>query len=167
MISMDKQQQVAGYEDLYCASPDGRIWGSRYSRLIVGYTAAGYRVVKLFRDGKPTTLRRAAVILMAFVGPRPSHLHEASHVNGNRLHDHLENLCWETRIENEARKRVHGTQARGAGNGNSKLQDEAVREIRRLLKSGERQTVIASMFGCSQSAISSIKLGQAWSHIHD
>lgn len=56
--------------------------------------------------------------------------------------------------------------ARGSVNGRSKLNEENVRQIRRLYASGEmNQYEIAKMYGVSQPAIGSILRGKTWRHV--
>lgn len=54
---------------------------------------------------------------------------------------------------------------RGSSIGDSKLNDGAVREIRKRAASGERQRALAREFGVHESAISKIVLRQAWAHV--
>jgi hypothetical protein len=54
---------------------------------------------------------------------------------------------------------------RGESAGRSKLTDENVREVRRLLAEGENQYRIAERFGITQTTVSRVKRGAAWSHV--
>lgn len=54
---------------------------------------------------------------------------------------------------------------RGQDGANAKLNDNDVRQIRRLLSSGMSQVDIAKKFGVTQTCISHIKLGKNWSHV--
>lgn len=53
----------------------------------------------------------------------------------------------------------------GEMNPMAKLNDEKVREIKRLLEAGEFQRVIAKMFGVSRSTIAAIKQQRCWTHV--
>lgn len=53
----------------------------------------------------------------------------------------------------------------GTRNGNAKLSDEAVREIRARAASGERQQIIADSYGITQPLVSAIARGRAWRHV--
>lgn len=48
------------------------------------------------------------MMLEAFVGPRPSGM-QARHLDGDNQHNHLANLAWGTKLENEHDKLLHGT----------------------------------------------------------
>ncbi len=54
---------------------------------------------------------------------------------------------------------------RAAGRGNRKLDGEAVREIKRLLASGESVRKVRERFGISETATYEIKRGIRWAHI--
>lgn len=60
---------------------------------------------------------------------------------------------------------LHTAKRSGSASGMSKLTDDDVREIRRLLRLGTSQAAIGSQFGVSQRAISSIHLGHTWRHV--
>lgn len=77
-----------------------------------------------------------AVVLGAFVGPRPEGC-DASHKNGHRDDNRLSNLCWESRAANNRRKAAHGTQIRGEQHKCSKLTAAEVTEIRARAARGE------------------------------
>lgn len=63
---------------------------------------------------------------------------------------------------------VKGTpnpQNRGAGNGNAKLNEDKVREIRRRYATGEYMKFIARDIGASEEAIRHVVIGKTWSHV--
>jgi len=62
--------------------------------------AQGYYMVKLWRDGKPTTKMAHRLIAQTFLGPRPDGL-EIRHLNDNKLDNRLVNLVYGTRSENK------------------------------------------------------------------
>jgi hypothetical protein len=60
---------------------------------------------------------------------------------------------------------VYKPNKKGQNNGQSKLMDEQVCEIKRRLANGETQASIAVLFQISQRAVSDIKCGKTWAHI--
>lgn len=54
---------------------------------------------------------------------------------------------------------------RGEANGNSRLTEVQVREIRARHAAGERQVLLARAFGVSQAAVSKIVRREWWSHV--
>lgn len=109
------------------------------------------------------------LVCEAFHGPRPygqfPQDYHASHVDGDRYNNQPNNLKWETRQENEARKENHGTIMHGSKNGWSKLDESDVLCIRDLLTSGMTQTEIARSLSISQQNVSDIKRRKRWRHI--
>lgn len=65
------------------------------------------------------------------------------------------------------RRIAQSSRGRGLGsrNGNAKLIESDVVEIKQMLKSGKSQRMIAKTFGVCQSTIKSINLGLTWGHI--
>ena len=63
-------------------------------------------------------------------------------------------------------ERGRGNQAKGEQQGNAKLTEKEVREIKRLLEQGDMsQTEIGDMFGVICGQISNINTGKNWSHV--
>lgn len=72
-----------------------------------------------------------------------------------------QHLEWKTVRENALDRLVHGTQTRGEGQHKSKLTEENVREIRRLLGTMLHRE-IAELFGVGRPSISDIARGITW-----
>src|SRR5687767_15149188 len=70
---------------------------------------SGYWVVNLRVSGQVKCRCVSELVLTTFVGPRPSPIHDAAHLNGDRNVNRLSNLQWATKKENAAHKRLHGT----------------------------------------------------------
>ena len=70
---------------------------------------SGYWAVNLRVNGKVKCRCVSELVLTAFVGPRPSPVHDAAHLNGDRNVNTLSSLQWATKKENAAHKRLHGT----------------------------------------------------------
>lgn len=71
---------------------------------------AGYHQYNLFVDRRPIYATAHALVLAAFVGPRPDGLC-ARHLDGNPANNRLDNLAYGTYAENMQDKRRHGTNA--------------------------------------------------------
>ncbi len=125
----------------------------------------GYLVTNI-RSGPQQYVTRSVhtLVLNAFKG-RPHGKVECRHLDGNKTNNRLENLCWGTRSENITDRIGHGSSNRGSRHGLSKLNEKQVLEIKRLIASGERTSVIARMFQISPPTISHIRKGYTWSHI--
>jgi hypothetical protein len=103
----------------------------------------------------------AVCVLEAFVGPRPPG-HEAAHLDGNKERNALANLSWKTVAANAADRDAHGTCRRGSRHQNAKLSEKAVIAIR---ADDRAHRIIAADYGVTQTTISLIKRGGAWTHV--
>jgi hypothetical protein len=127
-------------------------------------TYGGYLLVNIHREGKKSPVGVHRLVLETFVGPCPKGM-EACHNNGIRADNRPTNLRWDTRKNNHADKKLHGTQQCGERSGNAKLTNAQVIEIRRRRKSGEQQKTIACDFGVTEPNISMISRHITWSHL--
>jgi hypothetical protein len=126
---------------------------------------SGYEVVCLRRDGKSITQYVHALVLEAFVCPRPTSAHQAAHANGIRDDNRVENLRWVLPVENAADKKLHGTDQVGMKHHLRKITDDQVLEIRRLRKQGVYCKDIAARFGLHAAYVSLVANGKRWGHI--
>ena len=114
-------------------------------------------------DGRLHRVSFHTAVLEAFVGPRPTG-HDASHLNGRRTDNRLENLCWETAAENNRRKLEHGTLVHGEAHKCAKLKSEQVADIKKRVADGEKKISLARHYGVSNTLICNIVKGKAWPH---
>lgn len=129
-------------------------------RLLVGITSHdGYQRVGIRNDsGRRRMIYVHQLVLFAFVGPRPDGC-EASHINGDKQDNRPENLCWETKSDNNSRKGTHGTQPRYMGSANpaAKLTNAQRIEIaRRYRAGGISQRELGKQFDIAQSSVGDI-----------
>ena len=89
------------------------------------------------------------------------------HSCDNKLCCNPRHLRLGTQADNVADMHARGRngQPKGETHSNAKLNDDAVREIRRLLAGGVRQREIAAAYGVAPQQISEIKLDKAWRHV--
>ena len=91
---------IAGYGGRYSVSNQGRVWSNVSGRELKPTPwSPDYPSVKLCRDGDVRRVKVAALVLEAFIGPRPLGLF-ACHKDDNRQNSRLDNLCWGTRVDN-------------------------------------------------------------------
>lgn len=126
---------------------------------------SGYVSVILRRDGKSVTCYVHALVLSAFVGPRPSPKHQAAHHNGVRWDNRLANLRWALPVENCADKKVHGTDQVGMKHHMRKITDEDVREIRHLRAAGVYYKDIAARYGLHKAYVCLVAKAKRWGHL--
>jgi hypothetical protein len=113
---------IPGWEDSYEISDHGRV--RSISRVVIRRNGNpqtfrgriltpqvdinGYFVINLMRCGKPTRLRIPRLVLTVFVGQCPDGM-ECLHFDGTTTNNHLTNLKWGTRSENNLDRQRHGT----------------------------------------------------------
>lgn len=98
-------------------------------------------------------------------GPAPSERHYAAHHCGNG-HEGCVNpkhIAWKTPRENAMDRLLHGNNSK-SGRKRDKLNEESARKIL-VLKGKKPQWHIAREFGVSQSTVSQIHRGIAWSRV--
>lgn len=154
-------KDVPGFEGRYAVTTDGRVWSHRAGRFLTPeISAKGYWRIRFGKNGPK--LHVAALVLAAFVGPRPSPQHEAAHNDGDKSRNVLGNLRWDTAKGNRADMRAHGTLPQGERQWCSKLSEDQVREMR---NSSETHVYFARKFGVTASLVGQIRRGKWWKHV--
>ena len=100
--------------------------------------------------------------------PRPPGLqacHDPDICNNGRCVN-PRHLRWGTAADNAADRLIAGTNACGERDGNAKLTEADVTEVKRLLSEGWTQIEIGERFGVHRRTIGRIKLGQSWAHFN-
>jgi hypothetical protein len=137
----------------------------------------GYLVVQL-SGRKAHTIH--ALVLLAFVGPRPPGMVSRHFPDRDRTNNRVENLSWGTPTENTADMTIHGTMptgdrsgarkhpeklARGERVSNARLKASDIPLIRAARKAGESWSQIATRFGVGVTTVCSVVNGRTWSHV--
>ena len=163
-------REVPGYPG-YAVGDDGSIWGMRsrhgplpWRKLSPHKKRGGYRRIYLYRDAKRSIPRLSCLILEAFVGPRPPGM-QCCHNDGNTSNDRLSNLRWGTPKDNAGDRRQHGRDTVGEKNGQSRLTEKQVREIRSLYGDGIAINEIARRFAIKHETARMIIRRIRWKHI--
>ena len=128
-------RDIDGYEGLYKVSNYGRIVSLFYNKTLLRKTTVnkyGYERIILTKAGERRTFSVHILVARAFV-PNPDDKPEVNHIDGDKLNNHVNNLVWATKCENQQhawriglKKSLHGTT-----NPKSKLTAEQVRYIRK------------------------------------
>lgn len=151
----------------YEASNLGRIRSTNYKNsgkvkiLKPALAKDGYLKTMLLNDcGKYCSWTVHRFITLTFLGEKPQKL-EINHKDGNKLNNAIDNLEYVTKSENLLHAYKHNliTPKRGSLNGNSKLTEEQVREIRQIAQSGGRyygRKQLAGKYGVSECCIKEI-----------
>jgi hypothetical protein len=167
-------RETVGFPN-YRVGTDGSVWGRCNTR---GRPTASWHLLKprlsgpawsrYFAVALPGRVQRKVhrLVLEAFVGPCPPGM-ECRHLNGVRTDNRLVNLAWGTKQENAADVRRHGHFAFGSRHVNSKLVEQDIPEILRLLAAGESLQKVAARFGVCPSTVWLIARGRRWKHALD
>lgn len=163
----EQWRDIPGYEGYYRVSRDGEIFSIRRNKLLrqrktddgylrvtltVNYTGKGYMVHRL--------------VMMAFIGTRPADK-EVNHINGNKADNRRENLEYLTRLEHAKHShRVLGVKySHGDNHPSSKLNEDKVAEIKRLISEGVTFTEIGRKFGVHRTTIRAIAIRKHWRRV--
>lgn len=118
--------------------------------------------IRVSVNGKTRNVFRYVCELAHGLPPTPKH--EAAHscgrgdvgcVNGSHLR-------WDTKIGNQADRYVHGTHLRGDKNWCTKLSENDVREVRKLIAAGLSQTQISIKLSVNRNTVKNISTGRTW-----
>lgn len=122
----------------------------------------GYRRIRFGKRGSITAHR---LVWIALRGPIPYDL-EVNHRNLDKGDNRIENLELTTHLANVQHANANGAVPRLSGetNGQHKLTEEQVVDIRTLVHRGEPKRAIARRFGVTPTLIRNIVSGRAWKH---
>ena len=171
IIQEETWKPIAQYETLYDISNFGRVrsWISKNGKQIpnirtLSLDKDGYLFVTLYGREKPKGMRVARLVLSAFTGIKQQDL-EASHIDGNKFNNNLDNLVWETRLQNEQRKTEHGTRPLGASNHFHRFTEQDVISMRKMRIAGKTLMEISTIYSTSETEVSLICRRLIWKHI--
>lgn len=144
-------KRIENFPD-YEVSNHGRIRSNRFGKTRImkqNNNGFNYFQVEFKINGIRNLMRVHRLVLEAFSGKCPDGM-ECSHLDGNGLNNHVENLIWESRADNNRRRTC------------VKLNASKVSQIKKLLNDGLTLEEIAKKFGVHFSTIGYIKLNKTW-----
>lgn len=181
MTELEVWKTVAKYEDLYMVSNYGRVKslprivvysnGKMYKyeeKILKLNYSNGYRTVSFVKSKVKVTQKVHWLVGKIFL-PNPENKPFLNHLDGDRSNNFYKNLEWSTNSENQLHAyKVLGVKAvKGEQNGQSRLTESQVREIRSMRAAGSTFKAIASQFGVCQEAIRKICLRRMWGWLAD
>jgi len=157
---------IPGFEP-YAADDLGNIWNTNLGiKMALFPTSAGYLGLNL----RVTNKKRRFGLVHRLVASAFYGFHEDLHVrhlDNDKLNNKPDNLQWGTRKENMADKKENGTWPNGERNGNHKLKERDVLQIKQLLEDGYTQADVARKFGVQAPAIYKIVHGLHWAEVYN
>ena len=93
-------KDVVGYEGLYAVTSCGKVWSYKSKKFLEqSYNNKGYLMVNLYKDGKSKNHLIHRLVAEAYL-PNPNNLPQVDHIDGNKMHNYLNNLQWITNKDN-------------------------------------------------------------------
>jgi len=167
---MEIFKDVKGYEGSYQVSNLGNIRSLKCNKIRILkpiLRKSGYYYVTLYQNKHERKAIIHRLIGAAFL-PNPQNKPEINHKNGIKADNRLENLEWVTQSENMIHSYKNGLQKplKGSLNGNAKLNEAQIKEIRQLYATGNYlQREIASKYNLSLANINRIVNYKRWKHV--
>ena len=93
---------VKGYNN-YLIYEDGRCW-SNFTNKFLKEGKRKYNNYNLSKDGIRKTIEVHILVGNHFLPPKPTPKHEIDHIDRNKKNNHISNLRWATRSEQEINK---------------------------------------------------------------
>ncbi len=159
VIFMEEEiwKDIPGYEGIYAISNLGVI--RRFDRIKkLGVKDNGYLTANLSLKGKTRNFYPHRLVAIAFI-PNPENKPDVNHIDGNKKNNSVTNLEWVTKSENMIHANKTGLTKIGESHYKTKLTIENIKEI---LFSKERPTVIAKKLGIGYRHFREIKTGRKW-----
>lgn len=153
--------EIPGFPDFQLIMHDEwRIWNKKRRRFIVNSIEGGY--IRVYLSGTKIYLHR--IIALVFHGPCPEG-YDVRHLDDIPLNNSPYNLAYGTKQQNADDAMRNGRLKLGSENGNSKLTEDDVREIKRRRSLGQKVRILASEFGVTDGLVSSIANRKIWRHV--
>lgn len=156
---------VVGFEDRYEVSRYGVVRSLRTGKDVKGCpNRKGYLNVTLYFDGGRETHHIHRLVAKAFLS-NPDGLDFVNHDDLNKGNNSWLNLEWMTPKSNTAHASENDAMPKGERNGNAKLDESAVINIRAMLAAGHTKTFIAEAWGISRKTVLDIQTERLWKHV--
>lgn len=117
----ERWRSTVGFEGHYEVSDHGRVqsverqvrWGATGTKrlpsaILQPYSGSGCQRISLRRDGRNYMRSVHVLVAEAFIGPRPTPLHDCCHDDGNPCNNRLDNVRWDTKSANKQDQIRHG-----------------------------------------------------------
>ena len=162
---------VVGYEEWYDVSDHGRVRRmARGNRTHVGKILSpgnvrGYEQVTMHMNNRRIQKKVHRLVAAAFIGQCPDG-EEVNHIDGVKSNNYVGNLEYVTSSENATHAYVLGLNHRGEAHGRSKLTEESVHMIRRLIGK-ESHRSIARRYHVCKGTIGDISTGRSWAWLKE
>jgi hypothetical protein len=163
-------KDIKGFEGLYMVSNIGNVKRLVSERVflerLIGRSVDRYGYVKrvLCKHGKMYHFTEHRLVATAFI-ENPENKSTINHINGIKTDNRVENLEWNTNLENKQHAISTGlTDLKGTNHPRCKLSEKDVLEIREIGFTQTR-TALSKKYGVSRNSILGIINRKYWNHI--
>jgi hypothetical protein len=133
--------------------------------VLAGSVYCGYVRYMLTNASGKKKVSGHRIVARTFHGPPPTPQHQVAHNDGNPSNNSVENIRWATAKDNQADRRLHGTDFRGERHPCAKLSEAEAADIRGSRARGELPSAVARTFGVSKTTVKGIVRGERWAHL--
>ena len=169
------KKQIIGFEGLYEIDIQGNVYsiarkGTKGGK--ISLIKDEYFEVVLCKDSKMKRFSLHRLIAIHFI-ENPNNYVQVNHIDGNKFNNDVSNLEWCSNSQNQIHAYKTGLRisAHGSKNGNSKLSENDIEEIRKIASSSGRyygRKQLAERYNVSEGHIKDIvtKRRNIWNHVH-
>lgn len=166
---MDNQQVIPLYFYLefplnpnYLVCENGKVYNKRRKTSTYGKDHQGYRRLSINVQGKSKSLLVHRMVAMTYL-PNPNNLPEVNHIDGNKSNNHVNNLEWVTRHDNQKHAFKLGLNSnKGVKNGKARVTPEIAVSLYYKLLDGYSPKQLSRETGYSVDLLSKIKAKKTW-----
>lgn len=169
-------KSIEGFEGRYSIYDDGRVWSHLTNRFLRqkergGNPKSRYLAVTLYKDAIESIFSVHRLVAKAFI-LNPENKPQTNHKDGNKKNNHISNLEWVTRSENQLHAFKTGLSGyvnsnkngrlSNEGNGRSKVTLEMVKDMRLKHPTRKRGDKPYLEYGISNVQYYNIISGRCW-----
>ena len=93
-------KDIKNYEGLYAVTSCGKVWSYQSKKFLKPMVnGKGYLYVNLHKDNEKKNYLIHRLVAMAYI-PNTENLPQVDHIDGNKMHNYLNNLQWITNRDN-------------------------------------------------------------------
>ena len=147
----------------YLVSEDGRLYNKCRKSLTRGKNHKGYRRTSVVINGERKALLVHRIVAMTYLS-NPNNLPEVNHIDGNKANNHVSNLEWVSRHENQRHAFSTGLNSnKGVKNGKAIITPEIAVDLYNQMLKGVGLKELSDDTGYTISILSKIKAKVTWS----